>query len=366
MNSLERTLARIAGEPVDRPPNFDILMQYAAHLIGAPLSRYYQDYRVLCEANMAALEAFDLDIVQTISDPYREAADLGMKIEFPEDNLPLGIDLLLADPARIADLRVIDPSLGRRMSDRLEAVRWFRERVGGEVPILGWVEGAMAEAADLRGVSNLLLDLYDRPEWVVELLEITGAQAIAFARAQVEAGADIVGLGESVASQISPRVYERLVLPWQQRIFEAVRAAGAIPRLHICGDTNGIIPHMARTGAEIIDLDWMVDLQRAATLYNGYNNSRTIPSPARWLALSGNQDPVAVMLQGTPDEVYAASLRCLEIMGPRGISNAGCEIPLGTPPENMHAQTRAIADYAAAMAARQPDQESDRPQENRP
>ncbi|MFO7697449.1 MAG: uroporphyrinogen decarboxylase family protein [Anaerolineae bacterium] len=350
MNSMDRTLARLAGEPVDRPPNFDILMQYAAHLIGAPLSRYYQDYRVLCDANMAALEAFGLDIVQTISDPYREAADFGMDIVFPEDSLPLGVDLPLLDPARIASLRPIDPSHGRRMNDRLEAVRWLHQRVGGEVPVMGWVEGAMAEAADLRGLSNLLLDLYDRPEWVAELLEITGQQAVAFARAQAEAGADIVGLGESVASQVSPRVYERLILPWEQRIFDAVREAGAIPRLHICGDTTAILPHMARTGAEIIDLDWMVDLQRAAILYNGYNDTHSIPSPARWLALSGNQDPVAVMLQGTPEEVYAASLRCLEIMGPRGFSNAGCEIPLSTPPENMHAQTRAIADYAAAQA----------------
>jgi len=350
MNSLERTLKRLAGEPVDRPPNMDILMQYAARLIGAPLSRYYQDYRVLCAANMAALEAFGLDIVQTISDPYREAADFGMRIEFPEDSLPLGIEPLLADPARISSLSVREPSHGRRMSDRIEAVRWFREQVGGQVPIMGWVEGAMAEAADLRGVSNLLMDLYDRPQWVADLLEITGAQAVAFARAQVEAGADIVGLGESVASQVSPRIYERLILPWEQRIFTAVREAGAIPRLHICGDTTHILPHMARTGAEIIDLDWMVDLEGAARLYNEYNDAGTIPSPARWLALSGNQDPVAVMLQGTPDEVYAACLHCLEVMGPRGISNAGCEIPPGTPPENMHAQTRAIRDFGARSA----------------
>jgi MtaA/CmuA family methyltransferase len=324
VNSLERTLNLLAGEPVDRPPNFDIVMQYAAHLIEAPLSRYYQDYRVLCAANMAALETFDLDIVQAISDPYREAADLGMQIEFPEDSLPLGTEPLLGDPARLATLRPIDPSRGRRMSDRIEAVRWFHQRVGGDVPVMGWVEGAMAEAADLRGLSNLLLDLYDRPEWVSELLEITGQQAIAFARAQAEAGADIVGLGESVASQVSPRVYERLILPWEQRIFAAVREAGAIPRLHICGDTSAILPQMARSGAEIIDLDWMVDLWRAGALYTEYNVAGTIPSPARWLALSGNHDPVE-----------------------RGISNAGCEIPLGTPAENMHAQTRAIADYGA-------------------
>jgi uroporphyrinogen decarboxylase len=336
MNSLERTRKRLAGEPVDRPPNFDIMMQFAAHFIGAPLSRYYQDHRVLCEANMAMLDAFGLDIVQAISDPYREAADLGLEVTFPEDSLPLATRPLLADPADLGKLRPVEPSHGRRMSDRIEAIRWFRQRVGGEAPIMGWVEGAMAEAADLRGVSNLLLDLYDRPEWVRDLLEITGELAVAFARAQVAAGADIIGLGESVASQVSPRVYERLILPWEQRVFAAVREMGAIPRLHICGDTTGILRQMAASGAEMVDLDWMVDLERAAALYADGGP-----------ALSGNFDPVAVLLQGTPDEVYAAALRCLEIMGPRGISNAGCEVPLGTPHANLHAQTQAIADYGA-------------------
>ncbi len=341
MNPLERTRRRLAGEPVDRPPNFDIMMQFAAHYIGAPLSRYYQDFRVLCEANMAVQQAFSLDIVQAISDPYREAADLGLEVVFPEDDLPLAVRPLLADPADLAQLYVVEPSHGRRMSDRIEAIRWFRHRVGGEVPIMGWVEGAMAEAADLRGVSNLLLDLYDRPAWVEDLLAKTGELAVAFARAQVEAGADIIGLGESVASQVSPRVYERMILPWEQRVFAAVRELGAIPRLHICGNTNGILRQMATSGAEIVDLDWMVDLERAATLY-------AEDGPA----LSGNFDPVAVLLQGTPDEVYAAATYCLEVMGPRGISNAGCEVPPGTPQANLHAQSRAIADYGAACQER--------------
>ena len=77
MNSYERTMARLAGQPVDRPPNFDIMMQFAAHYIGQPLAKYYLDYRVLCAANFAVQEAFDLDILQAISDPYREAADCG-------------------------------------------------------------------------------------------------------------------------------------------------------------------------------------------------------------------------------------------------------------------------------------------------
>ena len=57
------------------------------------------------------------------------------------------------------------------------------------------------------------------------------------------------------------------MLPYEQRLFAAAREAGAIPRLHICGDTNHIVPDMAKSGAEIVDLDWMVDLARAASVF---------------------------------------------------------------------------------------------------
>ena len=83
MNSYERVTARLRGEPVDRPPNFNIMMQFAAEIIRQPFSAYYQDYRVLCAANFAVQEAFSLDVLQAISDPYREAADFGAQIEFP-------------------------------------------------------------------------------------------------------------------------------------------------------------------------------------------------------------------------------------------------------------------------------------------
>ena len=335
MNAFERVTRRIQGEAVDRPPNFNIMMQFAAHYSGYPLSRYYQDCQVLVEANLAVLRDFDLDIVQAISDPYREAADFGAQIEFPEDSLPVSKVHLLADPDDLRRLKAPDPASGRRMSDRLEAIRLFREEVGGEVPIMGWVEGALAEAADLRGVANLMTDFYDRPEWVEELLETCVEVEIAFARAQIEAGADIIGLGDAVASQIAPRLYARYALPYEQRIFAAVREAGGLARLHICGNTTKIVDQMAFSGADIIDIDWMVDMESAARAFGQ-------------TAICGNFDPVAVMLQGTPADVYAAAQNCMRQGGPRAISAAGCEIPDGTPHDNLRAQARALRDFGAA------------------
>jgi MtaA/CmuA family methyltransferase len=335
MNSLERFQKRLRGEPVDRPPNFDILMTFAAHHIGQPLASYYREARVLVDANLAVCKDFELDIVQAISDPYREASDFGLEVEFPADNLPVNRKPLIMEPNNIKQLVPPDPSTGPRMSDRVEAVRLFRELVGGEVPIMGWVEGALAEAADLRSVYLTMTDLVRRADWLEELLEICVNVEIAFARAQVQAGADIIGLGDAVASQISPAMYRKFALPYEQRIFAAVHEMGALARLHICGNTTRILPDMMGSGADIIDLDWMVDMNSAAEKYGDR------------MSFCGNVDPVAIMMQSSPEKVYEATQHCMTVGGPRSISGAGCEVPDGTPPENFHAQSRALRDIAS-------------------
>jgi len=336
MNSFERFHKRLQGMPVDRPPNFDIFMTYAAHFINQPLSVYYQDYRVLCDANFAVLEAYDLDIVQAISDPYREAADLGLPVQFPEDAMPVSTEPLLKEHADFNKLRLIKPENGRRMHDRLQAIQFFRERAGGSVPVMGWVEGALAEAADLRGVSQLMMDLFEHPDWVTDLLEFCVDIEIEFAKAQIRAGADIIGLGDAVASQISPEMYEQYALPYEKRIFKAVHEMGAVARLHICGDTSLILQQMAKSGADIIDLDWMVDFAGAAELY------------ADGPALCGNFDPVDVMLNGTPERVKKAVIHCAQAGGPKSFSGAGCEIPDKTPHENLLAQTQALKEFTVS------------------
>ncbi len=290
----------------------------------------YLDHRMLVEANLAVTADFGLDILQAISDPYREAADFGLEVEFPADNLPLNRKPLIAEPGDLKKLDPPNPATGRRMSDRLEAIRLFREKAGGEIPIMGWVEGALAEASDLRSMYLTMTDLVSRPEWLTELLEICADVEIAFARAQIEAGANITGLGDAVCSQISPKMYRQFALPYEQRIFAAVHEMGAAARLHICGNTTRLLRDILQSGADIIDLDWMVDIEKAAQLFDDR------------AAICGNFDPVAVMLQGTPETVRNASLACIQKGGTRLFSGAGCEIPDDTPDENLLAQRQTL------------------------
>jgi uroporphyrinogen decarboxylase len=321
---------RLKGEPVDRVPNFDIMMTFAAHYIGKPLREYYLDYRVLVDANLAMLEDFQLDIVQAISDPYRETHDLGGDILFEPDHMPLCPVAQLRDYDDIKSLKFVAPEDGPRMSDRLKALRSFREHVGGEVPIMGWVEGALAEAADVRGINEIMVDVSLEPAWVEELLEKLVEVEIAFARAQVAAGADIVGLGDAVASLVNREMYRQFALPYEQRIFRAVHEAGALARLHICGRTTHLLDLMVESGADIIDVDWMVPFDKASQVFKDR------------ISICGNFDPVVVMMQGTPDDVRRATKRCIELGGPRMFSAGGCEIPDGTPHENLRAQNEML------------------------
>lgn len=338
MNAYDRFKNRLAGQSVDQAPDFNIYMAFAAHHVSARLADYYQNFLTLCRANYAMVTDFHSDILQAISDPYREAADLGMQISFPDDGLPVPVRPLLDEPEDLKKLKPIKSEFGRRMTDRLEAVRNFRAHAGGQIPIMGWVEGALAEAADLRGVSTLMTDLTDRPDWVMELLEICTEQAILFSRAQIEAGADIIGLGDAVASQISPRMYRNFALPYEQRIFQAIREMGALPRLHICGDTTRILADMASSGAAMIDVDFMVDYHKATQIFDS--------SP--WNpAVCGNIPPVSVFYQGDPTAVRAAAWNCLEVGGRRCFLAGGCEIPDGTPHENLIAYHQAIREHAA-------------------
>lgn len=334
MNSLERMYKRLQSSAIDYPPNFNIFMTFAAHYIHQPLSRYYLNYEVLVDANLAMVDNFNVDVVQAISDPYREAHDFGARIEFPEDGLPVSKEPLLDKPEKLKMLYKPDPERGPRMMDRLKAIRLMREKVADEIPVMGWVEGALAEAGVLRGITAIMMDVFERPEWLKELLDICGEVAIKFAKAQLQAGAHVIGLGDAIASQVSPAMYGEYALPYEKRIFNAVHELGGIARLHICGDTSSILGQMVESGADIIDLDWMVDMKMAADKFSDR------------VAFCGNFDPVTVMLQGNPELVSQATQRCVQQGGQNSFSAAGCEIPDGTPYENLHAHANALKELA--------------------
>ncbi len=332
MNSRERVLAHLAGAPVDHLPLMPITMMFAADQIGVPYLDYVTDYRQLAAGQLRVAEDFGFDYVSCISDPAREAADLGAPVRYFPDQPP-GFDehaALLADKRTLLDLRSPDPGSGKRMSDRLAAAALLHDRAGGQRIVEGWIEGPCAEAADLRGLNTLLLDFYDDPAFVRDLLEFVVALELRFAAAQVAAGVDLIGVGDAAASLVGPRLYREFIWPQEKKLVDGLHALGTRVRLHICGNTRPLASLMAELGCEIVDLDYPVPLAEA----------RQRMGPAQ--VLLGNLDPVRQVRDGAPGSIETALAACHAAAGPRYIVGAGCEIPRDTPPANV----QAFATYA--------------------
>jgi MtaA/CmuA family methyltransferase len=304
--------------------------------MGATYRDYETNHRVLVEGQMRVAEQFGFDYVNTMSDPAREAADCGAVVEFFENSPAALVEerALLADKAKLAQLKVPDPLGGGRMHNGVRAIALFKERLRGDKLIEGWIEGPCAEAADLRGINTLMLDFYDDSAFVRDLFEFVVELELRFAKAQIEAGADLIGIGDAAASLVGPQIYEEFVWPYEKRLVDGIHALGGRARLHICGNTRFALAGMGRLGCEVVDLDFLSPLAEG----------RAQMGPNQ--ILLGNINPVSVLREGTPRQVFDAAVNCYRDAGPRFIIGAGCEVPRDTPHENL----RALAEFTRATS----------------
>jgi MtaA/CmuA family methyltransferase len=331
MNSRERVLASMDHRPVDRIPLMPITMMYAGDQIGAKYGDYVSDYRVLVEAQLRTAAKFELDQVSCISDPCREACDLGANIRF-FDNQPPAADeaqAFLMDKKVLTGLRIPDPLGGGRMQDRVKAAALLKEKVAGEKIVEGWIEGPCGQAANLRGINRLMLDFFDDPVFVRDLLDFVVEMELRFAKAQMEAGVELMGVGDPATSLVGPDIFAEFIFPAQKKMVDGLKAMGLRTRSHICGKTRSILKGRGELGYDIVDVDSMVSMVDARA---------KMPEQV----ILGNIATVDLMKNGKAEEVLAAVAKCHEDAGEKYIIGAGCEVPRDTPAANMFA----LRDYA--------------------
>lgn len=326
MNGLERTLKFLEGEAVDYPPFHPIVMRWAAKYAGVKYRDFCLDPGAKVGAMLRCSEDFHADWVTVMSDPWAEAEAFGVEVEYPEDNLPYDTSGHISSVEEAAQLLPFDPEKHHRTANRIEEVRQFHELAEDRLFIVGWVEGPVAEFADLRGTSEAAMDLIDEPEACASAMDVFVASAKAFLIKQIEAGAHCVGIGDAFCSQIGPKLYREFAWGREKELVDCIHAHGAKAKLHICGNTSPILPDMIATGADIIDVDHLVPDMGAF---------RELLGPGQ--VFSGKCDPVSVIQNGTPVQISACVEESFRQAGGRAIVSAGCEIPPDTSVGNLRA-----------------------------
>jgi len=129
---------------------------------------------------------------------------------------------------------------------------------------------------------------------------------------------------------IGPRLYRELAWPFERRLIAALKSVSPRPvSLHICGRALPLLGDMAASGADVLEIDHLVDLRQAIRLAG--------PGKVLW----GNLDPVGILAQGAPGDVRRACLRALEAVRQSGhrrfVLSSGCTLAVETPEENLDA-----------------------------
>ncbi|MBW2306707.1 MAG: uroporphyrinogen decarboxylase family protein [Deltaproteobacteria bacterium] len=334
MNSWERIEAAVRFERGDRTPVFVICRFVLLKQANLPLPGTILDARRTADLEIEGRRRFGWDFVYGRTYyPFEEEA-IGATAQFREDTAPS-----IIPPYTIRteeDIHRIDPEKVRRtrgleMEHRLVAE--LARRLAGEAHIMGYCQGPLRLAGQLRGLQQMLLDMVVEPDFVHRLLAATTEVCILRALSALEAGARFIFIGEAPASgdMISPNLYEEMALPVHQRLVRAIQEAGGRAVLHICGKSQRQVPLMARTGADVLSVDSGVDLAEAREMVG------------RQALLLGNVDTINGMLRGSQEEVEAEARRCIQKAGTEGgfILSPGCNVPGNTPVENLHAICRA-------------------------
>jgi MtaA/CmuA family methyltransferase len=324
MNSLERTISFIDGGKVDRVPFHPILMRFAARYAGVRYRDFCLSAEHKCTANIRCASDLESDWVNTMSDPYAEAEAFGTVLSYPENDLPQVKQYALPDISDIDKLMPVATADHGRMQERVKEIKSYMKKVPGEFFICGWVEGPLAEYCDIRDINLAMTDLYEYPDKVHKALDIITESAIAFIKVQVAEGAHCIGIGDSVCSLISPELYNEFCFTREKILVDYIHAAGALAKIHICGNISAILPGVIMTGADIIDIDHRTgSVEESVRLLSGRQ------------VFSGKSDPVSVVQDGDRELIRESTYSFFEEAGRRSILSAGCEITPGTPVENL-------------------------------
>jgi len=333
MTALQRVLAALAGEAVDRVPVGPLAVHNCAPLIGVSLREYSLSAEKLAAAVLRYAELFEPDAVWISADTWVTAEAMGAKIQAGSNDQPLsgnGVPRVRT----LADAQAIPPpdvARAGRYPLMLDATRRVRRALGDEVCIVTCFDQyPFSAGCALMGIESAMMAAVENSDVLRLTMDKAADYATAYATALSDAGADILSGGDSPAGLLGPKLYGDAVSQTERDLVERIRSATRKPvTLHICGDTTQLLPTMARSGADVLELDYRVDMATAADVCG--------PDMALW----GNLDPVSVLRNATPEQVDAAARQLIgqmqQIGHRRFVLSSGCTLAVDTPAENLRA-----------------------------
>jgi uroporphyrinogen decarboxylase len=291
------------------------------------------------EVTLQPLERFPLDAAILFSDILTVPDAMGLGLSFAQGEGPR-FATPVRDEAAVAKLAVPDMDKLRYV---FNAVTSIRHALNGRVPLIGFsgspwtlacymVEGAGSD--DYRLVKSML---YSRPDLMHRILAINADAVAAYLNAQIDAGAQAVMVFDSWGGVLADGAFQAFSLAYTQRVLAKLKRS--VPAIVFTKGGGPWLEDIAATGADVVGLDWTINLKRARARVQDR------------VALQGNLDPM--VLFGGEAAVRGEARRVLDDFGagPGHIFNLGHGINQHTPPEAVAALVDEVHRHSRALRA---------------
>jgi uroporphyrinogen decarboxylase len=331
--------------PVDRTPVWFMrqagryMPEYRAVRKQHSLIEICKNPRLAAEVTITAAEFLKVDAAIIFADLLLPLEVMGLPFHFSPGEGPV-----IESPLRTGDdiNRLRTDSAGD-LGYVADAVRVVAKHFGNKLPVIGFcgapftLASYMIEGGGSRHYIKTKSLMYSQPQAWDELLGKLVAVTSEYARAQVEAGADVIQVFDSWVGCLSVEDYRKFVLPRTTELIRSLKTSGASV-IYFGTDTSTLLVSMKETGADVIGLDWRIPLDQGWKLLGNHG------------AVQGNLDPVVLFADWK--QVKVGARRILDQAGgrPGHIFNLGHGILPETPVENV----RALAEYVQENSAGPP------------
>ena len=321
------------GETLHRPPVWMMRQAGRYMKVYRDLREKYPSFRDRSEIPEVAIEislqpwhAFKPDGVIFFSDIVTPLPGIGIEMDVAEGKGPIMHEPIRTQ-AQVDALRALEPE--ESLGFVREILQALRAEVKNEAAVLGfvgapWTLAAYAvEGKGSKTYSVIKNMAFSNPGILHSFLDKLADAIATYIRYQIDSGAQAVQMFDSWAGYLSPQDYDTFALPYQQRVFEQVkRTHPDTPLILLISGSGGLLERMGRSGADIISVDWTVDMADA--------RRRLGPD----LKVQGNLDPG--VLYGSQAFIRDRILDTIRKAGPSGhILNLGHGVHKDTPEDNV-------------------------------
>lgn len=302
---------------------------------------YFLDPELWFQSNKRINEEFsDIIMVPSWWMEYGMAAEpsaLGSKIKFWQDNTPSEYHTLynIEDIEKFPEYEVENDAF---MAMTLHRMRMHRQRIAdlGEVQPFLTSRGPMCTAGFVRGTTDLMIDLVEKPEWAHKLLDLTTRLTIDWLKAQQKVmgnQAEGIFILDDIVGFVNEEHYKEFCHPYLKRICDAF-PQDWVKLYHNDAEVQACLDHLPDVGFNVLNWGKQTDIAEVKDRVGDR------------MCLMGNVNPLEVGVRGTPEEVRAATLEVLEKGGDRGmILSVGGGTSPGMPKQNILAMLAALNEF---------------------